>query len=101
MGACNGGIAQIPEITVDDEQLNEAIKSAVNEVHEKVQENCRQFPMEIANADPQPYSVPNTTLILTKDTPGEEVAMAAILAAFASNTRDAIKVYLYIYILLY
>mmetsp|Transcript_734 Transcript_734/g.624 ORF Transcript_734/g.624 Transcript_734/m.624 type:complete len:150 (+) Transcript_734:79-528(+) len=90
-GICAGGIPTLPEINIDTEQLNELIKTAIDEIPDKVRENCENFPTEIANADPQPFNVPDTNLSLTKDTPDQDIAMAAIVAAFATQTRDAIK----------
>lgn len=92
MGICGGGIPKLPEINIDTEQLNELIKTAIDEIPDKVRENCENFPTEINNADPEPFDVPDTNLQLTKDTPDQEIAMAAIIAAFATQTRDAIKV---------
>ena len=95
MGICSGGIpgAQLPEINIDNEQLSDLINTAIEDIQEKVQENCTNFPIEIANCDPKPYKVPDTTIELNKDTPDEEIAMSAIIAAFATQTRDSIKVY--------
>ena len=95
-GLCAGGVPGVPkapEIDVDMEQVAELIQNAIKEIPEKVRENCENFPGEIQKADPQPFCVPDTTIELTKDSTDEDIAMAAITAAFASQARDAVKVY--------
>ena len=91
------GVPSLPEINIDNEHLNELIKTAIDEIPDKVNENCRNFPNQIVVADPDPFQVPDTNLKLTKDSTDKEITMAAIVAAFATQARDAIKV-IYIYI---
>eukprot|EP01084_Bolivina_argentea_P252183 423234_1 len=93
-GLCAGGVPGVPsapEIDVDMEQVADLIKNAIEEIPDKVRENCENFPGEIQKADPNPFCVPDTTVELTKDSNDETIAMAAITAAFASHARDTIK----------
>ena len=92
----NCGVPSLPEINIDNEHLNGLIKTAIDEIPDKVNENCRNFPNQIVVADPDPFQVPDTNLKLTKDSTDKEITMAAIVAAFATQARDAIKV-IYIY----
>ena len=96
------GVPSLPEINIDNEHLNELIKTAIDEIPDKVNENCRNFPNQIVVADPDPFQVPDTNLKLTKDSTDKEITMAAIVAAFATQARDAIKVnYIYLSNIIY
>ena len=95
--ACSGGVPsvpQAPDIDVDMDQLNELIKSSIEEIPEKVRENCENFPIEIQKYDPKPFNVPDTNIELTKQSTDQEIAIAAITAAFATQARDIIKVFI-------
>eukprot|EP01083_Nonionella_stella_P171587 586391_1 len=93
MGVCAAGIQgnDAPEIDVDEEQLQDLIKTQIEEIPDKVRENCDNFPIEIQNADPNEYVAPDTDIKLNKDTPLEEIAMAAIESAFGETMRNKIK----------
>ena len=93
-GLCGGGVPGVPkapEIDIDMEEVGNQIVEALKGVAEKVEENLQNFPNEINDADPQPFCVPDTTIELTKDSTDEDITLAAITAAFATQARDTIK----------
>lgn len=90
MGICAGGLADGPEIEVNADKLAEAIAVEIEKIPQRVRENCESFPREILDADPDEFAVPDTELKLNKDTPEQEIAMAAIESAYGPEARSAV-----------
>merc|ERR1712157_37272 len=73
------------------EQVAEMTKTAIEEIPKKIQENVEEYPKEIEKAAPNAFCVPDTTIELTKESSEDDIRMAAVVAAFASQARDEIK----------
>merc|ERR1712154_570857 len=58
---------------------------------EKKNQNVEEYPKEIEKAAPNAFCVPDTTIELTKESSEDDIRMAAVVAAFASQARDEIK----------
>ena len=92
MGAiCSGALPSPPEIDISPEDIASACADALSGIPQTIAENIANFKAEIAKCEDK-FDVPETTLVLTKESDEDAIRIAAVTAAFATSARDAIKV---------
>ena len=91
-GLCAGVVPSAPEIDIPAEDIAGAVTDAVKAIPETTANNIVEYKQEVEKCgDDDKFEVPDTDMVLTKNSSDEDIAQAAAANACATKARDAMK----------